>query len=159
MYLFSKVKDAAFLYNDFHFYYTPIDCKTFSDFRKFIGSTILLALMTISNRRIVYYSSEAVTEEKGLYSFFKKIHERLLRKSDLILRIPRVYSKDRNKGLIKILKDKKYKGSKNTKIKYITDSDFRDFYLRNLDKEGIVKYDSTYRVNTVKEIEELFCRD
>ena len=159
MYLFSKVKDVAFLYNDFHFYYTPIDCKTFSDFRKFISSTILLALMTISNRKIVYYSSEAVTEENSLYSFFKKIHERLLRKSDLILRIPRVYSKDRNKGLIKILKDKKYKGSKNTKIKYITDSDFKDFYLRNLDKEGIVKYDSTYRVNTVKEIEELFCRD
>lgn len=159
MYLFSKVKDVAFLYNDFHFYYTPIDCKTFFDFRKFIGSTILLALMTISNRRIVYYSSEAVTEENSLYSFFKKIHERLLRKSDLILRIPRVYSKDRNKGLIKILKNKTYLGSKNTKIKYITDSDFRDFYLRNLDKEGVVKFDSTYRVNTVKEIEDLFCRD
>ena len=159
MYLFSKVKDVAFLYNDFHFFYTPIDCKTFSDFRKFIGSTILLALMTISNRKIVYYSSEAVTEENSLYSFFKKIHESLLRKSDLILRIPRVYSKDRNKGLIKILKNKTYLGSKNTKIKYITDSDFRDFYLRNLDKDGVVKFDSTYRVNTVKEIEDLFCMD
>lgn len=158
MYLFSKIKDITDL-NDFHFFYTPIDCKSFKDFRKFIGSTILLSLMTISNRRIVYYSSEAVTEEKSLYSFFKRIHESLLRKSDLILRIPRVYSKDRNKGLIRTLKDNAFKGSKNTKIKYITDSDFRDFYSRNANKEGIVKYDSAYREQTVKEIEQLYCKD
>ncbi len=153
MYLFSKVKDVAILYPDFHYFYTPIDCRTFKDFRKFVGSTILLLLMTISNRKIVYYSSESVTEENNLYSFFKKLHERILRKSDLILRIPRVYSKDRNKGLIKVLKDGTYKGDKDISLEYITDLDFREFYIRNLNKEGIVKYDSKYKINTVKEIE------
>jgi hypothetical protein len=111
--------------------------------------------MTISNRKIVYYSSESVTEENNLYSFFKKLHEKILRKSDLILRIPRVYSKDRNKGLIKVLKDGTYKGDKDIRLEYITDSDFREFYIRNLNKEGVVKYDSEYKINTVKEIEKI----
>ena len=159
MYLFSKVRDISIQYPDFHFYYTPIDCKTFRNFRRFICSTILLALMTISNRKIIYYSSESVDKENNLYSFFKKIHEKLLRKNDLILRIPRVYSKDRDGGLIKALKNNRYQGSKDLKLDYITDLDFRNFYLRNLDKEGVVKYDSKYRTNTVKEIEELFCEN
>lgn len=156
MYLFSKIKDVSIYTNDFHFFYTPIDCRSFKDFWRFIGSTILLSLMTITNRKIVYYSSESVTEEHNRYSFFKSLHERLLRKSDLILRIPRVYSSDRNKGLIEVLRSGKYHGTKDIFLEYITDEDWRNFYKRNLNKEGIVKYDSKYRKNTVQEIEDIF---
>lgn len=156
MYLFSKVRDLSVLTDDFHFYFTPIDCRKPSEFFKFIGSTVLLGLMTLSPRKIVYYSSESVTEEDNMYSLFKRLHEKLLRKSDLILRIPRVYSSDRDKGLIKVLRDKTYHGSKAFFLDYITDEDWREFYIRNFDKEGVVTYDDKYRHNTVQEIEDIF---
>ena len=159
MYLFSKVKDIAYYSDDFHYFYTPIDCRSFRDFYLFLLSTILLILMSISPRRIVYYSSEAVTAEKSLYSTFKKIHEKILRNYDLILRIPHVYSSDRDKGLIKILRDGRFIGDKSIKLEYITDIDFREFFLRNIDKKGVVMYDGVYRKNSVSEIENLFISD
>lgn len=154
MYLFSKVNDIYT--GDFHFFYTPIDCKTLKDFFKFCISTVFLLLITITDRKIIYYSSESVTKEKSLYSRFKSLHEKILRRYDLILRIPRVYSKDRNKGLIKILRDGSFKGNKAQIIEYITDQDFREFFIRNMNKEGIIYYDSVYKQNTILEIENLF---
>lgn len=156
MYLFSKIADVSMYTNDFHFYMTPIDCRSPRDFIRFIGSTILLGLLTISPKRIVYYSSGAVEVEDSWYAFFKKLHERMLRKSDLILRIPHVYSSDRDKGLIKVLKDGTFKGDKDITLEYITDDEFREFFIRNVDKEGIVNYDGEYHKDTIFDIERKF---
>lgn len=153
MYLFSKVRDISAYTNDFHFFYTPIDCRSKRDFLRFIGSTILLALMTISPRKIVYYSSGAVTAEHSWYAFFKKLHERMLRKSDLILRIPHVYSSDRDKGLIQVLREGTFIGDKEIELEYITDLDFRDYFYRNIEKDGVVEYDGDYHRDTVEDIE------
>lgn len=153
MYLFSKIKDISAFTNDFHFYMTPIDCRSKRDFLRFIGSTILLALMTISPRKIVYYSSGAVTVENSWYAFFKKLHERMLRKTDLIIRIPHVYSSDRDKGLIQVLREGTFRGDKGIELEYITDLDFRDYFMRNIEKEGVVEYDGDYHRDTVENIE------
>lgn len=156
MYLFSKVRDISVYTNDFHFFYTPIDCRSKRDFLRFIGSTILLALMTVSPRKIVYYSSGAVTVEESWYAFFKKLHERMLRKSDLILRIPHVYSSDRDKGLIQVLREGTFRGDKDITLEYITDLDFRDYFHRNIEKEGVVEYDGEYHKDTIFDIERKF---
>ena len=67
-----------------------------------------------------------------------------------------MYSKDRNKGLIKILRDGSFKGDKTQIIEYITDQDFREFFIRNMNKQGIIYYDSVYKRNTILEIENIF---
>ena len=154
MYLFSKIRDIYT--DDFHFYYTPIDCRNLKDFCRFLSSTLFLLLMTINNRKIIYYSSEAVTKEKSIYSWFKSLHELILRPQDLILRIPRVYSKDRNKGLIKSLRDGNFIGNKNQLIEYITDKDFREFFIKNVYTHGIVHYDGEYHLSTIFDIEQRF---
>lgn len=159
MYLFLKIKDLASNTDDFHFYFTPIDCRNKRDIFRFISSTILLGLFTLSNRKIVYYSSEAVEVENSKYAFFKKLHEKMLRKTDLIIRIPHVYSADRDKGLIKVLKDGTFVGDKDILLEYITDTDFREYFIRVCDKEGIQKYNGEYHSDSVSEIERKFVTD
>ena len=153
MFLFSKVYDIAMYTNDFHFLYEPNECRTLKDVVKFMGSTLLLVIMTISPRKIVYYSSTD-PDEKSKYGFFKRLHEKLLRPSDLILRVPLVCSNDST--LLKSLKNGTFKGDKDIRLDYITVDDFRDYFTRSVNKCGVVDYDGDRYNDSIARIEELF---
>ena len=111
--------------------------------------------------RIVFASSEAVNNDDTLYSSVKKTIEKLIienHKNYLIYRIPRVYSTDRNSGLIKVLKDNKFTGDMNKTIKFITDDEFCLWFIENINKENtIIEYPSSKQISLkIKDIKVMF---
>lgn len=111
--------------------------------------------------KIVFASSEAVNVDKDLYSNVKKTIESLLienHKNYKIFRIPRVYSADRNSGLIKTLKDGEFVGDMNKTIKFITDDEFCLWFMENINKENtIIEYPTSEQISLkIKDIKSIF---
>jgi nucleoside-diphosphate-sugar epimerase len=111
------------------------------------------------NKKIIFASSEAVFFEDTWYSVNKKALEYYIKdyEKSLILRIPRVYGKDRNKGLIKTLKNNTFKGDKNKIMEYIDINDWVNETLKIIGYNGIYEYKNKKK-NTIKEIEEIYCK-
>ena len=89
---------------------------------------------------LIYASSEGVEDCETLnvyqkiYNTSKFLNEEMIKtycKKYRILRIPRVYSKDRNKGLIKALKEEKVYDPLNIEVEFI---DLQDFLKQTFDK-------------------------
>jgi nucleoside-diphosphate-sugar epimerase len=134
------------------------DFKNIENMRNILKYSIKLFDEAMKNGdRIIFASSEAVLEDESWYACNKKVLEYYIKdyENKLILRIPRVYGKNRNKGLIKKLKNNTYVGDKNKIIEFM---DINDWINETL---NIIGYNITYRYKnkqrkTVKEIKERY---
>ena len=110
-----------------------------------------------NNQKIIFASSEAVLHDDTWYSANKKALEYYINDYDksLILRIPRVYGKDRNKGLIKSLKNGTFDGDWFQMIEYMDINDWVKETSQILHTFGIYEYKNKKR-NIIKEINEKY---
>ena len=79
--------------NTTYFFASPIDTKNLKNIVRTFTSNILLVKALLHKNKIVYASSEAVSD-KSLYGLNKRFCEFLIKKFSkkyLIIRIPRVY--------------------------------------------------------------------
>ena len=123
-------------------------------------SMAVLAEALRANAKFVFASSVAAwipTDEYGVYKRFFEQYIQSKTRNHLIYRIPRVYGKEREKGLMKQLRlgDVPEEDMDNM-VEYLDISDFRKWFLENLDKTGIIEYDGDFRTNTIREIKELY---
>ena len=146
--------------NTTYFFASPIDTKNFKNIVRTFTSNILLVKALLHKNKIVYASSIAVSD-KSLYGLNKRFCEFLIKKFSkkyLILRIPRVYSQDRNKGLIKNIKDNRipYSDLSNL-VEFIDINDFIKWFRNNKHKNGILSYDLPKYKLTISNIKKLYC--
>lgn len=144
------------------FFCTPIDVLSSEDYKRYKQSQRLL-LQAISEckskgLKMIYASSMGVYEDTQ-YSKFKLQDESLVQglREYLIYRIPRVYSSDRDKGLISLLRHDlvPYKDYNNY-VDYITIEEFLQWFQDNLSKTGIVEYHGPVHYETIKQIKDRF---
>ena len=142
-----------------YFFASPIDTKNFKNIIRTFTSNILLIKALLNKNKFVYASSIAVNE-KSLYGLNKRFCEFLVKKFSnnyLILRIPRVYSSDRDKGLIKKIKDSKISEKDLEKIvEFIDISDFKKWFKTNKHKTGIIEYNIPKYKLTISNIKKLY---
>ena len=145
---------------------SPSDRYDFKDKTRMARSMVELTLDLVyeakyNSSKFIFASSMGAKFLEDEYSIYKRAMEQYISHvlSDyLILRIPRVYDKNRNKGLMyRIRNDEIEQSDWDNKIQYITLDDFRVWFKNSLTKSGIQYYDEPYRVNTIKELKELFC--
>ena len=144
---------------------SPSDSEGFKETSRLVEANLLLTIAAVeeSNRnkcKLVFASSMAVQEEKSEYSSLKEAAELYIKtycKDYVILRIPRVYGKDRTKGLMKKIKDGIVDNYLDEVVQYIDIEDFKEFFKDSLGKNGIITYDKEFRKNTIKEIKDLYC--
>ena len=104
--------------------------------------------------KLVYASSQEVMAPSGdtQYRTTKMLAESLLDpKKDLIWRIPRVYSLDRDRGLISELKQGKMPRPNNT-LQWVKLDDFMVDFLGSLGETGVRVYKGVVQVTKVKDI-------
>lgn len=113
-----------------------------------------------NNAKIVFASSKAADTPDTMYGIFKRGIEHYIEAvtdNHLIYRIPRVYGSDRKKGLMKQLRlgdiDPNHLDNR---ISYLDIEDFKEWFIDNIDKTGIVRYTNEYRKNTIREIREIY---
>lgn len=129
------------------FFGTPIDTSNLE--RLFDYSTFFECLKVCQTFKIkmVYASSYAVLYDDDLYSKVKSEHEEYIKvnlRNYLILRIPRVYDRSRNAGLLKLLKNNKVpETDMHKEVEYITLPMFLNFIETSKDSKGIVNYPFT----------------
>lgn len=113
-----------------------------------------------NNAKFVFASSvaaEMLVDDYGVYKRFFEQYIQAKTDNHLILRIPRVYSKQRNKGLMKQLRlgDVPAKDM-NRPVDYIDIEDFKVWFIDNIDKTGIISYNKGFRRHTIQEIKEIY---
>ena len=147
----------------FHFA-GPSDDYDFADKKKTIttivdGTINVVNYCLVNNIKLIFSSSMAVHHIKlnDNYSTGKLAMENYIRsilKDFLILRIPRVYSKCRKKGLMKKIRNNQVPvNDLNNVIEYITLDDFVTQTLQMLDSERNTTCE--YQVNNKKTIREI----
>lgn len=113
-----------------------------------------------NNAKFIFASSKAAELCDDDYGVYKKSFEQYIQaKTDnhLIYRIPSVYGKERNKGLMKQLRlGDVPERDMNVWVDYLDITDFQQWFLDNIDKTGIIKYNGPFRRNTIKEISEIY---
>jgi len=106
---------------------------------------------------LIYASSEIINQkERTQYKLLKLESIDIINKlsnDNFIFNIPRVYSSDREKGLIKILKDDKFNGNFDQQIKYIDIENFL-FNIKNILNKKEIIFD--YHINKIKTIKEKY---
>lgn len=147
-------------------FFGPSDIYDFKNHRRMAYSMVdyslsIFKIALARDAKFVFASSEGVLTLLDDYSVYKKFFEQYIQSQTnnyLIYRIPRVYGRDRNKGLMKRIRhgdidDWSYK------VKYIDIEDFKPWFLNNLNKTGILEYDGEYRINTISEIKKLYVEE
>jgi len=89
------------------------DKEDFKNVKKTTNSMILLTQQLVdlaeqNNLEFIFFSSEAATNDLDIYGTYKRAMEFYIKaflKNYKLLRIPRIYSADRKKGLIKQLRN------------------------------------------------------
>ena len=156
----SNIKDNLCL-----FFMTPIDIKNEEDEIRYLNSQMVLdhavELCQNYNLKLIYASSLAVEFEDSKYTEFKRRDETYIQchlNKYAIFRIPRVYSPDRNKGLIYQLKNNQVplKDYKN-KVSFITLDEFILWFFNNINKLGMVRYNGLVHTLTIEQIKSIFC--
>ncbi len=113
-----------------------------------------------NNAKFIFASSYAVHQLDDDYGVYKKSFEQYIQaKTDnyLIYRIPRVYGSKRKKGLMKQLRRGDVSDNDmDVCVSYIDISDFKQWFLVNLDKTGIISYNKEFRKNTLREIQKIY---
>lgn len=125
------------------------------------GTINMIDLAKRNEAHFVFASTMGVHTLENDYCIFKYAMEKYIQKelnSYSILRIPRVYSKDRNKGLIKQIKQNNINvNDMNNIIEYITIEDFMEFFFNNYNKQGIFEINQIkYKKNSIKQLSELY---
>ena len=113
-----------------------------------------------TNKHFVFASTMGVYSLNNEYEKSKLRQEQYIKNnlSDYcILRIPRVYSSDRNKGLIKLLKENKVLLSDfNNVLEYTTIQEFKKWFFKNYKSNGIFENHNLHK-SSIREIYETFC--
>ena len=146
------------------FFSTPIDIKNDNDLNKYKNSQNLLNdainLCKKYKLKMIYASTEAVLYESSLYKEYKLQDEKNIitnLEDFVIFRIPRVYSHDRNKGLIQNLRDKKIPLDDFSKqVEYITLNEFLIWFDKHYKDNGIINYNLSKHKNTIGQIKQIF---
>lgn len=145
---------------------SPSDSFEFKDKERMAETMVDLTIRILNeavanNCKFIFASSMAADNPENEYGFYKRAMEQYIQaihNNSLILRIPRVYGKDRNKGLMrKIRQGLIPKNEINNEIQYIDIEDFKVWFNENLNKNGILYYNNEFRTNTIKEIGEIYC--
>jgi len=143
---------------------SPTDTFEFQDKEKMavtmIDMTLKMVTETLANDcKMIFASSMAAAILEDDYGIYKRAMEQYISAlvpDNLILRIPRVYGKDKNKGLMKKIRDNNIDGW-DKEIEYIDIDDFKNWFKEVLNKNMIQYYNKTYRKNTIKEIKDIYC--
>jgi nucleoside-diphosphate-sugar epimerase len=101
-----------------------------------------------------------VYEPNNLYCNLKLQAEQLIKdnlKDYLIIRIPRVYSKDRDKGLIRDIKNNTIPKEDYSKIVQFADiNDFKCFFDKIINYRGTIDYSGVLQELSIKQIKEKY---
>lgn len=114
------------------------------------------------NATFVYASSLAVEKDFSLYSNIKKQHELKIINEVFkyrIYRIPRVYSRSRNAGLIKALRDNIVpENDMHNKVQYITLLEFLNWFTQCelFGNYGIMRYNREFNEGSLQQIKNQF---
>lgn len=173
----EKYEIIEFNYNQYSFngytdidlilhFASPSDSNDFQDKRNMAFAMVDLTQIMIkiakeNNCKFIFASSMSAQFLEDDYGIYKKAMEQYIQallKDYLILRIPRVYGKDRNKGLMRKIRQGLIPNNEmNNIIEYIDIEDFKVWFNQNLNKNGILYYSNEFRTNTIKEIGEIYC--
>jgi nucleoside-diphosphate-sugar epimerase len=122
------------------------------------------AMVNIAERnqcKLVFASSLAADFLQDEYGVYKKAMEQYIQalvEHHLILRLPRIYGKDRTKGLMKKIRLNAVPDEDWDKvIGYADINDFFTWFVENLNKLGIEYYTGEIKHNTIREIKEIYC--
>lgn len=144
---------------------SPSDSEGFKDEKRLYNANITLTSELIElakklNCKLVFASTMGVHNPNNLYCNLKLQAEELIKnnlKDYLIIRIPRVYSKDRDKGLIKDIKNNIIPEEDYNKIIQFADlRDFKEFFDNILHYRGVIDYNRTLQELSIKEIKEKY---
>ena len=143
----------------------PSDCYDFQNKEAMAHSMIdrtvkMCTLCNKENAKMVFASSLGAVEMRDEYSVYKRALEQYIQATcpnHLILRIPRVYGADRQKGLMKRIREGNIRGEDwgNT-IKFIDIEDFKVWFNSVLGEHGVQYYMGDYRTVTIQEIKEFY---
>ena len=113
-----------------------------------------------TNKHFVFASTMGIYDLSNEYEKSKLRQEQYIKENlsnFCILRIPRVYSSDRNKGLIKLLKENKVPLTDFNKVlEYITIQEFQKWFFEKYKSNGIFENNNLHK-STIKVIYETFC--
>ena len=148
---------------------SPSDTFEFKDKLKLSKSMIDLTIELIKlaqelDAKFIFASSMAAEYLDNDYGINKKAMEQYIESylSDyLILRIPRVYGVDKDKGLMKKIRLNEISefDLKNQTVEYIDIEDFKMWFTNVINKTGIQKYIKQQRKNTIQEIKDIYCQE
>ena len=148
---------------------SPSDTFEFKDKLKLSKSMIDLTIELIKlaqelDAKFIFASSMAAEYLDNDYGINKKAMEQYIESylSDyLILRIPRVYGIDKDKGLMKKIRLNEISefDLKNQTVEYIDIEDFKMWFTNVINKTGIQKYIKQQRKNTIQEIKDIYCQE
>jgi nucleoside-diphosphate-sugar epimerase len=133
--------------------------KTFRDTHK------IIKFCNKHNIRLIYAGSmgendcECLDIYQKFYNCSKYVNTFMIQKESencLCLIIPRVYGKDRDKGLIKKLKDNTFNGSKTSRVEFIDLNDFVSQTLKRIDEVSNTEIYYTTETATIEKIEERY---
>lgn len=143
---------------------SPSDSFEFQNKQKMaetmIDMTIKMINESLSNNvKFIFASSMAAEFLEDDYGIYKKAMEQYIQgrcNNYSILRIPRVYGKDKTKGLMRKINYGKI-DNWSKEVEYIDISQFKEWFLESLNNCGIINYDKEKRRNTIEEIKHIYC--
>jgi nucleoside-diphosphate-sugar epimerase len=145
---------------------SPSDSYDFKDKMKMATSMVdltqrMIQIAEINQCKLVFASSVAADFLHDDYGVYKKAMEQYIQailEDYLILRIPRVYGKDRTKGLMKKIRLGDVPNDDwETVIGYADINDFIKWFFENLNKLGVQYYTGDIKFNTIRELKEIYC--
>jgi nucleoside-diphosphate-sugar epimerase len=143
---------------------SPSDSDGFKDSKKLLEANFDMVVGAVMEARrqkckLIFASSMAADTLENDYGALKRAAELYIQsKLDnyVIMKIPRVYGADRNKGLMKKIKEGNIDDWDKV-VEYIDIDDFKQWFDDILNKNGIQYYNNKFKTNTIKEIKEKYC--
>ena len=145
---------------------SPSDSYDFKDKLRMAISMVdltktMVRIAEINQCKLVFASSLAADFLDNDYGVYKKAMEQYIEatvEDYLILRIPRVYGHDRNKGLMKKIRLNDVPENEwDAVVGYADIADFVTWFIYNLNKLGIQYYNGDIKYHTIREIKEIYC--
>lgn len=148
----------------FHFA-GPSDDFDFRDSKKTLdtivnGTINMLKIAKINNAKFIFASTKGVEKPDNIYCYSKLLMEKYIQENYdnwVILRIPRVYDKTRNKGLMKKLRlNLVPEKDMNNKIDFLTLNAFIDQTLKVVNDRNIIYNYNNLDCKTISDIKKLY---
>lgn len=161
---FKDFQDDFSTVSELWFFGTPIDASNVERLCDYSTFFECLKVCQKYGIKMIYASSYAVMYDDNLYAKVKSEHEEYIRanlKNYLILRLPRIYDKTRNAGLMKLLRENKVPSKDMSReVTYCTLNMFLDFIENVKSSKGIVNYPiskETVLIDSIQQIKNKFC--